>query len=215
MRALFRPVSKAILRIVFGGALIVLAPWHAGLAEDGDALEAAPPTQSWQEKEESEDRKEILASLYERLGQAEDAETAAPIARTIEEFWLTSGSDTVDVLMSRVFTLVQNNDYDVAIEILDSVTTIAPEYAEGWNQRATVYFLKRDYDSSLKDLQRVLALDPSHFKAINGLALILQELGDKSSALKAYRKALQVHPHLSGASQAIKELEREVEGQGI
>ena len=209
------PVSKALHRMVLGGALIVLTPFGGGFAEDGNALEAVPPAQTWQEEEAREDRRSVLAGLYERLGQAEDAESAAPIARTIEELWLTSGSETVDVLMARVFTLVQDNDYDQAIEILDSITLIAPGFAEGWNQRATVYFLKRDYNRSLKDLRQVLALDPSHFKAINGLALILQELGNKSAALKAYRKALQVHPHLGGASQAVKELEREVEGQGI
>jgi len=161
------------------------------------------------------DRAKVLGDLYDRLRQAQDAESAAPIASTIEELWLQSGSDTVDVLMSRAIILVQDNNFDQAIEILDSVTTIAPEYSEGWNQRATVYFLKRQYDRSLNDIRQVLALDPRHFKAINGLALILQELGDKPAALKAYRKALQVHPHLGGADQAIKELEREVEGQGI
>ena len=215
MIASIRLVALAILPIVLGAVLIALAPYHAGLAENGDALSSGAPGQTWQEKEAQANRSQVLASLYERLGQAENAENAAPIARTIEELWLTSGSDTVDVLMSRVFTLVQGKNYGQAIEILDSITSIAPDFAEGWNQRATVYFLKRDYDRSLKDLRQVLALDSSHFKAINGLALILQELGDKSAALKAYRKALEVHPHLGGASQAIKELEREVEGQGI
>lgn len=209
-------VSLQGLRLALvAGFVMALAPCHHAIGAEqkmprADRLE---PSQADPESEAA--RTEILAGLYDRLRQAQNAESAAPIARTIEELWLRSGSDTVDVLMSRAIILVQDNDYDQAIEILDSVTSIAPEYSEGWNQRATVYFLKRDYDRSLNDLRQVLALDPRHFKAINGLALILQELGDKPAALKAYRKALQVHPHLGGANQAIKELEREVEGQGI
>jgi tetratricopeptide (TPR) repeat protein len=197
------------------GALVAFAPSYSAIGAAQEVPQSDRLEQSEPEPPSEADRAEMLAELYDRLGQAQDAESAAAIARTIEEKWLTSGSDTVDVLMSRALTLVQDNNYDQAIEILDSVTSIAPDYSEGWNQRATLFFLKEDYDRSLKDLRQVLALDPHHFKAINGLALILQQLGDKPAALKAYRKALQVHPHLGGASQAIRELERDVEGQGI
>jgi len=212
-------IAQASLRpmrlLIAAGALIALASNHTAVAAEQEMPRSDRLEQGESEPPSEAERAKILADLYDRLGQAQDAESATAIARTIEELWLKSGSDTVDVLMSRALTLVQDNNYDQAIEILDSVTSIAPDYSEGWNQRATLFFLKEDYGRSLKDLRQVLALEPRHFKAINGLALILQELGDKSAALKAYRKALQVHPHLGGASQAIKELEREVEGQGI
>lgn len=215
MIALAQASLRTSLFALAAGLLIAVTPTHYAVGDGkkmprSDRLEREPV-----DPKPEVDRAEILADLYDRLGRAQDAESATSIARTIEEIWLKSGSDTVDVLMSRAIVLVQDNNYDQAIEILDSVTSIAPKYSEGWNQRATVYFLKRDYDRSLTDLRQVLALDPRHFKAINGLALILQKLGDKSAALKAYRKALQVHPHLDGASRAINELEREVEGQGI
>lgn len=197
------------------GLLVVLAPYYHAIGAEHEMPRSDRLEPNLADPEPEADRGTILADLYDRLRQAQDADSAEPIARTIEELWLRSGSDTVDVLMSRAITLVRDNNYDQAIEILDSVTLIAPKYSGGWNQRATVYFLKREYDRSLNDLRQVLALDPRHFKAINGLALILQELGDKPAALKAYRKALQVHPHLDGANQAIKELERDVEGQGI
>jgi len=211
-------IGQAILRYLrfalAAGVLTALAPSHHAIGAEQE-MPRPDRLEQQADPEAVAGRAEILADLYDRLHKAQDAESAAPIARTIEELWLQSGSDTVDVLMSRAIILVQDNNFDQAIEILDSVTSIAPEYSEGWNQRATVYFLKREYDRSLNDLRQVLALDPRHFKAINGLALILQELGDKSAALKAYRKALQVHPHLGGANRAIEELEREVEGQGI
>lgn len=166
--------------------------------------------------EEAElDKEQLLGEMYERLSKAEDAESAELIANAIEKIWLRSGSDTVDLLMARALQMVREENYDAALKLLDAVVVLEPAYSEGWNQRATVNFLKQDYRSSMEDLRHVLSLDPRHFKAISGLALILQESGNKEAALKAFRKALAVHPYLEGADQAIRELTREVEGQGI
>jgi len=160
-------------------------------------------------------RKEVLEDLFNRLSQAGDEESASVIAEAIEKIWLRSGSDTIDLLMQRSLQLIQSEDYDTALDILDSIVEMAPDYAEGWNQRATVFFLKKDFRRSLDDLRHVLALEPRHFKAIAGLGLIMQELGDKEAALKAFRKALRVYPQLSDTREMEKELAREVEGQGI
>jgi cytochrome c-type biogenesis protein CcmH/NrfG len=78
-----------------------------------------------------------------------------------------------------------------------------------------VHFVRKDTERALGDLRRALALDPTHFKALDGLAQILREIGQKKAALKAFKELLEVHPYWSGAKQAIEELEREVEGQGI
>jgi tetratricopeptide (TPR) repeat protein len=75
--------------------------------------------------------------------------------------------------------------------------------------------VQNDIERALGDLRRTLALDPHHFKALDGLAQILREIGQKKAALKAFKELLEVHPYWSGAKQAIEELEREVEGQGI
>ncbi|MGI9383826.1 MAG: tetratricopeptide repeat protein [Methyloligellaceae bacterium] len=171
-------------------------------------VEATPP-------EPEKSRAQILTELYDRLRGASDEESAGLIAGAIEKLWLRSGSDTIDLLMNRAIQMVNEEDLDIALKILDSVISLAPDYSEGWNQRATVYFIKKDYESSLNDLRRVLRLDPQHFKAINGLGLIMQELGDKEAALKAFRQVLKVHPHLGVAQQSVEELVREVEGQGI
>jgi tetratricopeptide (TPR) repeat protein len=160
-------------------------------------------------------RSEVLADLFERLRQAPDDESAEAVAETIQKIWLRSGSDTIDVLMNRVAQSVQEENLDMALDILDSVVAIKPDYAEGWNQRATVFFMQRDFRRSLDDLQHVLALEPRHFKAINGLALIMQELGDKKAALKAFREALELYPQSEDMKRVEEELAREVEGQGI
>jgi len=160
-------------------------------------------------------RKEVLEDLYGRLSGAGDEESAKLIAEAIEKIWMRSGSDTVDLLMQRSTQMVQDEELDTALDILDSVVAIAPDYAEGWNQRATVFFIRRDYRRSLDDLRHVLALEPRHFKAISGLGLIMQEFGDKEAALKAFRKALEIYPQLTNTQQLEHELARDVEGQGI
>lgn len=161
------------------------------------------------------DRKALLADLYQRLSRAEDVESSRVVASAIEKLWLRSGSDTVDLLMSRVGKLMEDEEFDVALKLLDSIIEIAPDYSEGWTRRAAVFFVRKDFGKSLEDLRQALALDPSHYKAIQGLGLLMQELGDKEAALKAFRRVLKVHPHLEEARQAERELSRDVEGQGI
>ena len=110
---------------------------------------------------------------------------------------------------------VAEEKLDLAIKLLDHVVALAPDFTEGWNRRAYAYFVKSDVDHALGDLRRALALDPNHFKALEGLAQIMREIGEKKAALKAYRQLLSVHPYWPGAQQAIEELERDVDGQGI
>jgi len=78
-----------------------------------------------------------------------------------------------------------------------------------------VHYMQNHVDLALGDLRRALALDPNHFKALDGLAQILREIGQKKAALQALKQLIDVHPFWSGAQEAIEELTREVEGQGI
>lgn len=161
------------------------------------------------------DKKKLLQDLYDQLSKAPGAEDAEVVTSAIERLWMRSGSDTVDLLMDRTSRLMEDKKYDIALDILDSVIELEPEYPEVWTRRAAVLFAERKFEQSLESLRHALALDPSHYKAIEGLGLLMQELGDKESALKAYRNLLKVHPHLEDALQTVKELSREVEGQGI
>jgi tetratricopeptide (TPR) repeat protein len=160
-------------------------------------------------------RAKILENLYAHLATAEDAQSAAPIVEAIERIWLHSGSDTVSLLMERSLKAVAEKDPELALKLLDAVVDLAPDFAEGWNRRAYVYYMQSDFERALGDLRRVLALEPNHFKALDGLAQILREIGEKKAAIKAYEQLLQVHPNWAGAQQAIDDLTREIEGQGI
>jgi tetratricopeptide (TPR) repeat protein len=161
------------------------------------------------------EREKTLSDLYALLATADDEESAKAIADAIERVWVHSGSATIDLLMERSIKAMNDKKVDLALKLLDQVVELAPDFTEGWNRRAYVYFVQNDIERALGDLRRTLALDPHHFKALDGLGQILREIGQKKAALKAFKELLDVHPYWSGAKQAIEELEREVEGQGI
>ena len=162
-----------------------------------------------------QNRATFLNSLYDQLKQAPNEDAAELVSKAIERVWRQSGSDTADLLMERAGIAIQSKNLDLAAQILSGLVEVAPDYAEAWNQLASVYFMQEDYDQAMRGLRRTLALEPHHYKAIEGLAMILREMGDKKGALRATRRALDVYPYLKSAQQAEEELKRDVEGQGI
>ncbi|MGD9784458.1 MAG: tetratricopeptide repeat protein [Hyphomicrobiaceae bacterium] len=160
-------------------------------------------------------RRRALADLYAHLAAAGDAQSSAPVAAAIERLWVFSGSATIDVLMERVLKSVSEQRLDLAERLTDTIVRLEPGYAEGWNRRALVAYLRDDYVTALDALRRTLALDPNHFKALDGLANIMRDTGEKKAALEAYRRLGTIHPYWQGVDEAIEQLKREVEGQGI
>ena len=105
-------------------------------------------------------------------------------------------------------------DWDKALAILDGVVADAPDYAEGWNQRAFIRFLKNDFDGSLEDIERTLALEPLHFAALSGQAIILMRQGRMELGQKALRRAVEIHPWLKERSMLIPRPGGTPQGQG-
>jgi len=161
------------------------------------------------------DRVRNLDFLFGALKAAPDDASAKHIEDRIWALWLASGSDTCNLLMTRVKTAVDAENYDLAIRLLDAIIELRPKYVEAWNRRATVFFLKKDYGSAIADLRQVLTREPRHFGALSGLGTMLQDIGDEKDALTAYRRALAVHPHLNGIAEKVKVLVEKVEGRDI
>src|SRR3981081_975653 len=153
--------------------------------------------------------------LFGALKAAPDDASAKHIEDRIWALWLASGSDTCNLLMTRVKTAVDAENYDLAIRLLDAIIELRPKYVEAWNRRATVFFLKKDYGSAIADLRQVLTREPRHFGALSGLGAMLQDIGDEKDALEAYRRALAVHPRLSALTEKVKGLVEKVEGRDI
>ena len=160
-------------------------------------------------------RAELLNELYGKLRSARNATEAEPITEAIEQTWRRSGSDTVDLLMSRVDTFVLQADLDLALQVLDAVTELAPEHSEGWHQRGLVHVMQNDTDQAITDLRRALAMEPNNYKALRDLGAVLQQNGDQRGALDAYRKALAINPFMEQTRRAEEQLSHDVEGRDI
>jgi len=203
--------------------LAVLAPFQLAQFDYAKAQQALPPP----DEETAEpilppenndavvESNDTLDRLFERLKKDPRHSSASATARMIWREWTTSGSKTIDLLMMWARTAMGNEEYAKAEDLLDQVTVLRPEYAEGWNRRATLYYAKSDFGRSLADIEKTLALEPRHFGALSGLAVIMQRLERKEDALKAWYQVLEIYPANKSAQEAVIELEEELAGSRI
>jgi tetratricopeptide (TPR) repeat protein len=126
----------------------------------------------------------------------------------ITRIWSRSGSDSMDLLLRRGNEALEAEDYEAALEHFTALTDHAPDFAEGWNGRATTFFLMGEYTLAIADIQRVLALNPRHFGALAGLAVMLEAMGEDDLALKALRAVQELNPNRPNINDAATRLER-------
>ena len=92
---------------------------------------------------------------------------------------------------------------------------LEPNWAEAWNQRATVRFLSGDFDGSMADIDRVMKLEPRHFGALTGMGVILQHAGLDKRALEVFGKALEIYPAQPDLKDTVDKLTLDVNGRDI
>lgn len=155
-----------------------------------------------------------LDALFAALKHA-DAETYRAIEAQIWEMWSASGSPAMDLLLERGRAALSAGDVEAAIEHFTALVDHAPDFAEGYNARATAYYQAQLYGPSVADIRETLARNPRHFGALSGLALIFEEVGMTDGALEAYREVYRLNPQREGVAEAIERLEREVEGRSL
>ena len=148
-----------------------------------------------------------LDPLFDRLKATDSDEEATQIVRRIWGLW----GEAPDRMTSRLFdageTALQHGDYNSALNAFNLVIERAPAFAEGFNQRATLYFQMGRYTDSVADIQRTLALEPRHFGALSGLAQIYESIGNNDAAVRVLKKALEINPHSRRIQRKISELE--------
>lgn len=155
-----------------------------------------------------------IDTLFDALRSAE-AEAAEAIESRIWQEWSKSGSPAMDLLLTRGREALEEGDNALAIEHFSALIDHAPDFAEAYNARATAYFQENLYGPSMADIRQVLARNPRHFGAMSGLALILAEIGMTEEALEVYRQVEEIYPAREGLEDAIRQLEREVEGRTL
>nr|MDQ2704041.1 hypothetical protein [Pseudomonadota bacterium] len=116
--------------------------------------------------------------LFELLSAARTEQEGRLAEDAVWRFWMEAAPGrAVARAVAEAMDAREDYDLDRALHILDGVVAEAPDYAEGWNQRAFIRFLKHDFDGSLEDIDRALALEPKHFAALAGKAMILMRQG--------------------------------------
>lgn len=135
--------------------------------------------------------------------------------RQLLEEWSKSGSAALDLLLKRGRDALRGGENDIAIGHLTALTDHAPEFAEGYNSRASAWFRAGRYGPAVADLQRALELNPQHFGALAGIGAILEETGQKPAALRAYRAALAIHPRQDDVKKAAERLESQLSGEKL
>lgn len=155
-----------------------------------------------------------LDALFERLKTAEPAD-AETIQQEIWLEWSKSGSDAMDLLLSRGRAAMSAGDSALAVQHLTALVDHAPDFAEGWNARATAYYQLGEFGPAVADIARTLTLNPRHFGALSGLGSIFEQLDKPEKALEAYQAARAINPHASGVIDAIARLAAQSEGQDL
>lgn len=175
--------------------------------------ETVQPILPPEENEVVVDSNLTLDRLFQQLKKDSKETSSTATARMIWREWTTSGSKSIDLLMAWAGTAMRSKNYAKAEDLLDQVIVLNPEFAEGWNRRATLYFVKLDYSRSLADIEKTLALEPRHFGALSGLAVIMQRLDRDEDALKAWYRVLEIYPANTAAQDAVIALEEELSGK--
>jgi tetratricopeptide (TPR) repeat protein len=189
-------------------SLIVALPLAAARADDAPPLPRPGDRQTAGPDFTALSRPQQIDALLETLKTTGDDSVAIQAENSLAALWLQSGSATVDLMMHWVSAAMVNKNYPRALDYLDRILTLKPDYAEGWNARATVYFLQDDYSRALFDLEQVLRIEPRHFDALAGMGAVLREMGKDKEALAVFEQALALDPHLDSVEKAADELKK-------
>ena len=156
-----------------------------------------------------------LDPLFERLKSTQNPTEARAIEVVIWQIWNRADDPAADALMRLGLDAMDKGDLRGAFALFDAVTVQNPEFAEGWNKRATVLYLLGAIDESARDVAKTLALEPRHFGALSGLGLINLSRGQDGEALRAFEQALRLNPFMPGVRANVDALRKRGRGGAI
>jgi tetratricopeptide (TPR) repeat protein len=142
-----------------------------------------------------------LPALFAQLKGAPSSDAASAIESEIWTIWFESGDAEIDKLLVAGSNAMSVRDFPAALEAFNRIIDKRPDFAEGWNRRATLYYLMGEYQKSLDDIARALALEPRHFGALSGLGLVNLKLDRIPAAGQAFERVLAIDPRSEAAQQ--------------
>lgn len=173
---------------------IILLPWAASRADQKDPR---------------------LPDLFAILGAESEPLKAQNAEREIWSIWTQHADDGINTLMNHGMQRMGAGEFTEALKAFDAIVATKPDFAEGWNKRATVHYLMGAYAASVRDIEATLVLEPKHFGALAGLGLIYRAIGKPKAAMKAFRKTLEIYPWSVGAQLQIEQLQEELKGEKL
>ena len=193
-------------------SLAILLSAGPAFAQEEGAAEETEVTAAEEAPKQLSD--ETLEGLFERLAEADERQ-ASRVEEEITERWSKSGSDSADLLLIRGRKALRKKEFKKAIAHFSRLIAFRPDFAEGWNARATAHFADKNLGRALADLYEVLRLEPRHFGAMIGIALIMENLDRKDDAYAAFKAAQDLHPNVDGAEAGLERLRESVQGEPI
>src|ERR1700727_1843887 len=209
--------SLAITAFLAGAWAWADEPPSAPAAQpDAQAPQAQPDApQAKQDEPPAKTPAEERADLYARLAASKDADETGGIITRLLHSYSESGSDTADLLLRRARQAIGVENYSDALKILDQTIALLPNWAEGWNARATARYLDDDYSGSMADIAQTLKREPNHLGALMGMGMILEARDKRADALKVYERVLEIAPHWRNAQEAADKLKAALGSSGL
>ena len=157
---------------------------------------------------------QIMPALVQAL-RDDDGRVRAGAQTALWAIWLRSGNDDIDALMTQGIRLMEEQQYPEAVEIFDQIISRAPTFAEGYNKRATAYYLMQEFERSIADIHRTLELNPVHFGALSGMGLCYLGLDEPRQALEWFERAVAVNPNMDTIQGYIQQLREFLRNQTL
>ncbi|TGE09570.1 tetratricopeptide repeat protein [Hymenobacter fodinae] len=155
-----------------------------------------------------------LDDLFARLQAATTPAEIEALQEGIWQIWLMTGHPLLDKHLEAGMRAMAAGDYTLAIQEFTVLVEASPEYAEGWNKRATAYYLRGEYRASLDDVRQTLRLEPRHFGALSGRATMLLHLGDIAGSLRTLQRLERLCPNWPGLQNRLRDLRDQLDETG-
>jgi tetratricopeptide (TPR) repeat protein len=155
-----------------------------------------------------------LTELFDKLYISESKNEINNLTHDIWKIWDETSDPKIEADYHRGLEAMRTGDFVMSIDFFTRVIEKNPDFAEGWNKRATVYYILGQFDQSMIDINKTLLLEPRHFGAMDGMGLIFIQLQQYDKAIKIYDQMLEIFPH-SADTLAKKKLMQEYISQSI
>ena len=135
-----------------------------------------------------------LNNLFKKLNETENQDEIKDLISDIWNIWYEVDDPKVIEYFEKGIQAMNLRNYPLAIRFFNNLIEEDPNFAEGWNKRATVHFMMGNFDQSMQDIIKTLELEPRHFGALDGMGLIFIHQGQFQQAIDVYDKMLEIFP---------------------